>query len=395
MPHDFDQVFDRRRTGSIKWRFYGDDVLPMWVADMDFPAPPPIRAALHARVDMDDFGYELPSPALGECICERMHRLYRWDVTPDQIVYIPSLVTGLNAVCRAAGEPGDGVLVQTPVYPPFLTAPTNQGRVVQMAELTPIPNGRTFAYRVDYERMEAAVNDRTRLFILCNPHNPTGEAYSREELMRMATFCEQHDLIICSDEIHCDLLLGDTRHTPIATLAPEIANRTITLMAPSKTFNIPGLKASFAIVTNPNLRKRLMTAMDGIVPWLNSFALAAMETAYRDCSDWLSDLLAYLTENRNVVTQFVAEQMPQIKTTVPQATYLAWFDCREAGIEGNPYEFFLREAKVALNDGTPFGAGGAGFVRLNFGCPRTLLLEGLERMKFALDRIPPDSLSQG
>ncbi|MFQ3630854.1 MalY/PatB family protein [Roseiflexus sp.] len=386
MPHDFDQVFDRRRTRNIKWTFYGDDVLPMWVADMDFAAPPPILAALHARVDMGDFGYELPSRALGECICERMHRLYQWDITPDQIVYIPSLVTGLNAVCRAIGDPGDGVLVQTPVYPPFLTAPTNQGRVVQMAELTLVPGDRTFAYRVDYERMAAVTTSRTRLFILCNPHNPTGEAYSREELLRMAAFCEEHDLIICSDEIHCDLLLGETRHIPIATLAPEIADRTITMMAPSKTYNIPGLKASFAIVTNPDLRKRLMTAMDGIVPWLNSFALAAMEAAYRDCDDWLHALLIYLTANRDYVTQFVIEHMPQIRTTTPHATYLAWFDCREAGIAGNPYEFFRREAQVALNDGTPFGAGGEGFVRLNFGCPRALLMEGLERMRSALER---------
>lgn len=387
MQYNFDQVVDRRRTGSIKWKFYGDDVLPMWVADMDFPPPPPILAALHARVEVGDFGYELPSPALGERICERLQRCYNWSVTPDQIVYIPSLVTGLNAVCRAIGEPGDGVLVQTPVYPPFLTAPTNQGRVTQMAELEAVPNGRTFGYRVDYDRMNATVTDRTRLFILCNPHNPTGEAYSREELLRMAEFCERHDLIICSDEIHCDLLLGGTRHIPIATLAPDIAERTITLMAPSKTFNIPGLKASFAIVTNPTLRKRLMTAMEGIVPWLNSFALAAMEVAYRDCDDWLEALLAYLTANRTVVTEFVTNHMPWIRTTVPQATYLAWFDCRNAGIEGNPYEFFRREAQVALNDGIPFGAGGEGFVRLNFGCPRTLLLEGLERMKAALERI--------
>ncbi len=387
MQYNFDQVVDRRRTGSIKWKFYGDDVLPMWVADMDFPPPPPILAALHARVEVGDFGYELPSPALGERICERLQRRYNWSVTPDQIVYIPSLVTGLNAVCRAIGEPSDGVLVQTPVYPPFLTAPTNQGRVTQMAELEVVPNGRTFGYRVDYDRMNATVTDRTRLFILCNPHNPTGEAYSREELLRMAEFCERHDLIICSDEIHCDLLLGGTRHIPIATLAPDIAERTITLMAPSKTFNIPGLKASFAIVTNPTLRKRLMTAMEGIVPGLNSFALAAMEVAYRDCDDWLEALLAYLTGNRTVVMEFVTNYMPWIRTTVPQATYLAWFDCRNAGIEGNPYAFFRREAKVALNDGIPFGAGGEGFVRLNFGCPRTLLLEGLERMKAALERM--------
>ncbi len=387
MPYDFDQPFDRRHTGSMKWQLYDEDVLPMWVADMDFPVPPPILAALHARVDMADFGYEKPSLALAEVICARLRRLYGWDVTTEQIMFIPSLVTGINAVARAIGAPGDGVLVQTPVYPPFLTAPTNQDRVTQMAELELVPNGRTFSYRVDYERMEAAVTDRTRLFILCNPHNPTGEAYSRAEQLRMAEFCERHNLIVCSDEIHCDLLLDDTQHVPMATLAPEIADRTITLMAPSKTYNIPGMKASFAVVTNPELRQRLAAATAGIVPWLNCLGLTAMDAAYRHCDDWLNELRAYLTANRNVTVQYVLEQMPGIKTTVPQATYLAWFDCREAGIEENPYEFFRREAKVALNDGPPFGAGGEGFVRLNFGCPRATLLEGLGRMKDALERL--------
>lgn len=387
MPYDFDQEFDRRRTGSIKWQLYGDDVLPMWVADMDFPVPQPILAALHARVEMADFGYEKPSNDLTEVICDRLQRLYGWQVTSEQIVFIPSLVTGINAVSRTLGEPGDGVLVQTPVYPPFLTAPVNQGREVLMAELEMVSNGRTVSYRVDYDRMEATVNNRTRLFILCNPHNPTGEAYSRDEQLRMAEFCERHDLIICSDEIHCDLLLDDTQHIPMATLSPEIADRTITLMAPSKTYNIPGLKASFAIVTNPDLRKRLVSTMEGIVPWLNCMGLTAMEAAYRHCDDWLAELRAYLTANRDIAVNYVLDELPQLKTTVPQATYLSWLDCREAGIGENPYEFFRREAKVALNDGVSFGVGGEGFVRLNFGCQRATLLEGLGRMKAALEKL--------
>lgn len=381
---DFDQVPDRHSTGSAKWQYYDKDVLPMWVADMDFAAPQPVIDALQRHIAHGDFGYSMPSPELLNVLCERLERLYHWHVTPEQIVCIPSLVTGINAVCRAVGEPGDGVLIQTPVYPPFLTAPGNHQRSLQMAPLAYQAQGQTISYSIDYDVFEAAITERTRLFLLCHPHNPTGVEYSRTDLIRMAEICERHQLVICSDEIHCDLLLDGTQHAPMASISPEIADRTITLMAPSKTFNVPGLKASFAIVQNPELRKQLAKATDGIVPWVNSLGLIAMQVAYRDCDQWLQALRAYLTANRNTMVNFFAEHLPQLRTTVPSATYLAWIDCRESGIEGNPYEHFLKQGRVALSGGDTFGPNGQGFVRLNFGCPRSLLLDGLERIRSSL-----------
>jgi len=382
--YDFDTVIERRGSGSAKWEYYDADVLPLWVADMDFRSPEPVIDALRKRVEHGFFGYDFPTTALRETLCAAMLRRYGWHVLPEQIVFLPSLVTGINAVCRAVAEPGASVIMQTPVYPPFLTAPPNH---YLRAISVPLPlhaTEHTISYGVDFDAFEAAIEPSTRLFLLCHPHNPTGVSYSREELARYAEICARHKLIICSDEIHCDLLLGGATHTPLASVSPEISEHTITLMAPSKTFNLPGLKSSFAIVQNADLRKRLEKACEGIVPFVNLFGLTALGVAYRDCDDWLSALRAYLTANRDALATYIAEELPMLRTTVPDATYLAWFDCREAGIEGSPFKFFLEKARVALSDGASFGAGGEGFVRLNFGCPRSLLFEALDRMKKAL-----------
>jgi cystathionine beta-lyase len=384
MPYDFDQLIERRNTNSAKWRTYPEDVIPMWVADMDFASPEPVIRALRERVEHGVFGYELPSAELANAICERIDRRYKWPITPEHLVFLPGLVTGANVVCRAIGQPGDGVLMQTPAYPPFLSAPQNHGLTANFAELTSTRNGRTLRYEIDFEAFEAAITPRTHLFLLCNPQNPAGCVYDREQLTRLADICLRHDIVICSDEIHCDLLLGDTRHTPLASIAPEIAERCITLMAPSKTFNLPGLGCSFAIVTNPDLRQRLNTASAGIVPLLNVMGLAAALAAYREGDEWLAELRHYLTANRDALVNYVAECLPGVYTTAPEATYLAWLDCREAGIEGPPFEFFLSKAKVALGDGAIFGPGGQGFVRLTFGCPRSRLMQALEQMREAL-----------
>jgi cystathionine beta-lyase len=384
MTYNFDQYIERRQTDSYKWGDYGDDVLPLWVADMDFAAPEPVIQALHERVAHGIFGYGKPSPELLDVICERMQRLYNWAVTPDQLVFLPGLVTGLNVVCRAIGKLGDGVLVQPPVYPPFLRAPLHQGRMLDVAELVASQEGRRLRYEVDYDSFEAAITPRTRLFILCNPHNPTGHCYSRDELARMAEICLCHDLIICSDEIHCDLLLGQASHLPIATLSPEIADRCITLIAPSKTFNLAGLKCSVAIVSNPDLRRRLTLSAETMALRVNVLGYTAALAAYRDGAEWLAELRQYLTANRDVVVNYVLEYLPGLATTIPAGTYLAWFDCRQAGIEGNPFQFFLEQARVALNDGVHFGPGGDGFVRLNFACPRSTLTQALERIRAAL-----------
>jgi len=383
MLYDFDHAPDRRGADSLKWQRYGD-ALPLWVADMDFVSPEPVLAALRERVAHGVFGYGAPPDELTATICARMAALYRWTVTPEQIVYLPGLVCGLNVACRAVGEPGDKVLVQTPVYPPFLAAPGNQDRQLLTAELTAeMRDGRLY-YPFDDAAFEAAIGPRTRLFILCHPHNPVGRMFGVEELHRLAAICERHDLAICSDEIHCDLLLDGRRHTPLATLASEIAQRCITLMAPSKTFNIAGLGASFAIIQNPELRRRFKHAMRGIVPDANILALNAALAAYRQGDGWLRELLIYLAANRDYLVDNIKRHLPGVRTTVPEATYLAWLDCRDAGLPGNPHEFFLNHAGVALNNGADFGPGGAGFVRLNFGCPRARLAEGLERMSAAL-----------
>jgi len=385
MAYNFDDPIVRAGSDSGKWRTYGDEVIPMWVADMDFRSPEPILNALHSRVDHGVFGYGGESQRLQEVIAERMANLHGWQIKPEDVVLLPGLVCGLNVVSRAIGKPGDGVVVNTPVYPPFLTAPVNQDRLLQMAPLALETTGQKMRYSMDSAAFEAALQPNSELFILCNPHNPVGRAYTKEELTSIAEICERQNLVICSDEIHCDLLLGGTKHLPIAALDPQIADRTITLVAPSKTFNIPGLGCSAAIITNAELRQKVNKAASGIVPHVNILGISAAIAAYTECNEWLDGLNAYLTANRDFVVNFVTEQMPRVRVTAPEATYLAWLDCNEAGLEGNPYDFFLKEAKVALNDGARFGDEGKNFVRLNFGTTRALLEEGLTRMRDAMD----------
>ncbi len=382
--YDFDQPIERRGAESCKWTEYGNDVLPLWVADMDFAAPEPVLEALRQRVSHGVFGYDQPPPALREAICERLQRLYGWSVTPEQIIFLPGLVVGLNLACRTVAEPGGAILAQTPVYPPFLTAPGYHGLALQTAELAYTTAGQVLRYEIDFDRFEAAISNDTRLFILCNPHNPVGRCYTRPELTRLAEICIRHDVIICSDEIHCDLLLTDAVHLPLAALSPEIADRCITLMAPSKTFNIAGLECGFAIVPNPKLRRRLIKAARGIVSGVNLMGATAALAAYKKGQPWLAQVLPYLTANRDFLVDYIRTYWPEVRFTIPEATYLAWLDCREAGIEGNPYQFFLKKARVALNDGSTFGPGGGGFVRLNFGCTRATLTQALAQMRAAL-----------
>lgn len=384
MTYDFDRIIDRRATESIKWQLYGEDVLPMWVADMDFAAPEPVIAALRARVEHGVFGYEAHPPALVEAIVARLQRLYGWTVAPEAIVFLPGVVTAFNLAAQAFLAPGDGLLFQTPVYPPFLGTAGTANAATHSMELTCDSAGR---YSVDYDLFARAITDRTRMFLLCNPHNPVGRVFREDELTRMAELCLRHNLIICSDEIHCDLIFNGYRHIPIAALAPEIAARTITLMAPSKTFNIAGLHCSFAVIPDAELRQRYLAARRGIVDSVNVLGYTAALAAYQEGQPWLEALLRYLEANRDFVVAFVREHLPGVTVASPEGMYLAWLDCRAAGIPGNAHAFFLKEARVAVNDGATFGPGGEGFVRLNFGCPRVLLSEGLERMRAALSRL--------
>ncbi len=385
MSSDFDGYIERRCTDSIKWTRYGEDVLPLWVADMDFAAPPAVIKALHDRIRHGVFGYAVEPPDLRQVIVARLAERYGWQVAPDDLVFMPGVVVGFNLAAQAVGQPGDGMLLQTPVYYPMIQTPKYAGMTLDQMTLTQGPDGR---YGVDLELMERTITkhtpSRTRLFLLCNPHNPVGRAFTRQELSDMAALCLRHDLVICSDEIHCDLTYSEHIHTPIAALDDEIAQQTITLMAPSKAFNIAGLKFSFAVIQNPDLRKTYTAACRGIVPSVSVLAYAAGLAAYRDSDPWLVDALAYLQANRDYLCATVAADLPGIRMACPDATYLAWLDCREAALPGGPYRFFLERARVALNDGAAFGPGGEGFVRLNFGCCRQLLDEALERMRTAL-----------
>ncbi len=378
---DFDEVVDRRGTASEKWEKYrGRDVIPMWVADMDFRSPPAILEALRRRLEHGVFGYTGAPAELIETVTAMLAAEYGWQVDPAWLVWLPGLVCGLNVTCRAVGEDGDDVLTLVPVYPPFLSSPKNSRRALVKVPLSEENN----RWRIDFERLEAGVTPRTRLFMLCNPHNPVGRVFGREELSRLAEICLRHGVVICADEIHSGLVLDpDKSHIPIAALAPEVARRTITLMAPSKTFNIPGLGCSFAVIPDEGLRQRFKAAKAGIVPMLNPFGYTAATAAYRDCADWHEALLDTLRANRDLVRQAVAG-MKSLTMAPVEGTYLAWLDVRKSGL-ADPVRFF-EEAGVGLQDGREFD--GEGFVRLNFGCPRVLLKEALSRMAGALAQRP-------
>jgi cystathionine beta-lyase len=283
-------------------------------------------------------------------------------------------------VAQAIGSNGDEVLVQPPIYPPMLTAPDNAGRICTSV---PLVEGQE-RYEIDFDAFKHAIKPCTSMFLLCNPHNPSGRVFTKGELEHLAESCLANNIIICSDEIHCDVIYQGYEHIPMASLGTEVAANTVTLFAPSKTFNIPGLKCSIGVVQNPKLRAQIEKTAAGLIPHVNLLGYAAALAAYRDGQSWLDELLVYLEANRDFVLDFLATHLPAIKCRPPESTFLAWLDCRQADIPGNPYEFFLENARVALNDGVRFGQGGEGFVRLNFGCPRATLSEALERMRTAL-----------
>ncbi len=384
MQYDFDTLRNRRGSDSAKWEKYGEEVLPLWVADMDFVCAEPILRALHLRVDHAFFGYATALGVLCETIQNRLKTLYGWEVREEEIYHLPGLVTGLNFAVQAFAGPGEGVLVQPPVYHHFVKDPVHHGRALVDPPLVEKEGG----YEVDFEAFEKAITPQTKIFILCNPHNPVGRVFTRTELERMAEICLRHRLVICSDEIHCDLVFPGFRHIPIASLSPEVAKWTITLMAPSKTYNLAGLGCGFAMIQNPELARGWRKTTLGLNPGLNIMGQAAALAAYREGNEWLSQLIAYLKENRDFLYRAVPEKLPGVRMSRMEGTYLAWLDCRNGGIQGNPFEFFLKKAKVALNDGAEFGRGGEGFVRLNFACPRKMLREAIGRMSGALKEIP-------
>jgi cystathionine beta-lyase len=383
MTFDFDTPPDRRGTDSQKWQKYaGRDVLPMWVADMDFRSPPAVIAAMQRRLDHGVFGYARPVKSTVDAVVEALAQKYGWRIDPAWLVWLPGLVVGLNVEALGLAGPGDQAMSCTPVYPPFLSAPTNSGREALAVPLA-LDSARR-RWEIDFDALERAVTPRTKLFFLCNPHNPVGRVWRRDELVRLGEFCVRHNLLLCSDEIHCDLILEPSLpHVPTATLGPEIAARTITFMAPSKTYNLPGLGTSFAVISDGTLRARFARATAGIVAEVNALGYSACEAAYRDSEPWRQALLSHLRGNREALLDFIARELPGIRVEAPiEATYLAWLNVEALGLP-NPAAHFEQHG-VGLSDGALFGAPRGHAVRLNFGCARSTLLEALRRMKAAL-----------
>lgn len=385
MPYNFDYVPNRRNPNlRNKWTWYPNDVLPMWIADMDFQSPKPIRDALHKALDHGVLGYEVPSKKLLETVAERMHRLYGWKISDEMVVPLTGVNIGYNVAARTFCTPRKGYLIQTPVYNEFHETERKTGILEIEAPLVKIVEGNRIRYEVDFDTFEKAAR-KAAIFLLCHPHNPIGHIYSRQELKRIAEICIANDLIIVSDEIHSELLLGRATFQPMAALSREIANRTITLISASKAFNVPGLFCAFAVIPNKKLREQYKETVFKMGIHVSSTGLVAARVAYEgQCDSWLRSLRGYLTDNRNWLVDAVTQHLPEVRVTVPDATYLAWLDFSEFKLKPSPFQFFLKEAKVAFSDGGKFGKGNEQFVRLNFGTSRKWLEEGFERMRKAL-----------
>lgn len=384
---NFDTAPSRVGTDSQKWQKYaGRDILPLWVADMDFVSAPAIVEAIQQRAAHGIFGYARPVASTTEAVVDYCARRYGWQIDPSWLVWLPGLVVGLNVTAQAFAEPGDEVLCLTPVYPPFMTAPRNSGRIARTVPL--MLDRTTRRWEIDWPALEAAVTPHTKLFFLCNPHNPVARVFRRDELTRIAEFCLRHQLVLCSDEIHCDLILDDTLpHIPTGTLGDDIARRTVTLMAPSKTYNVPGLGTSLAIIPDPQLRARFVRATAGIVAEVNCLGYAMCEAAFRHGESWRQALLAYLRGNRDLLSSTLASDLPQLAIEAPiEATYLAWINVSKLGLD-DPIAHFEAHG-VGLSECAYFGAPRGQYVRLNFGCARSTLTEALRRMKHAVAALP-------
>ena len=373
---DFDIVIDRK--DSTKWKKYKDTgVLPMWIADMDFRAPQAVSDLLKVRLDLGDFGYTDAPNELRDVIVERLKVSYDWTVERNEILFIPGVVSGLNTVCRAWVKPDESIITAAPIYPPFLEAPAINGRELIKIDTDPVGGG----YHYPLFALRNAITSKSRLLLLCNPFNPIGRVLTFSELREIVDICLDHHLLICSDEIHCDLVFDGRTHIPLAKIDERIEQSLVTLISPGKTYNIAGIGGGIAIIKNKSLREKFLKASHGIVGDVSLFSYAAMLAAYRDCESWRKQVINYLQDNRNYCENRV-EKIPGIKMNKVEATYLAWLDVRDLKLD-DALSFF-EEAGVGLSDGEDFG--GPGFMRLNFGCPRAILTEAWDRIACAVDK---------
>lgn len=382
--YNFDTVIDRTGTDCLKWDDNGSpDIHPMWVADMDFPVAPQIQAAMQKRLDHPVYGYTYHGDGLLDAITSWVGRRYHWQIEKEWVEFSPGVVPALSMSVEAFTKPGDRVLIMTPVYRPFYNSIRENGRVIINHQLVKDAEGR---YTIDFDLLESQIDKRTRMMMMCNPHNPAGRVWTREELLKLADIAKRHDLIVVSDEIHADFIYSGHQHISIASLSEDMANRTVTAYAPSKTFNLAGLCQSYVVIPNPQLRESYMSVYDALDLGSNVFGMTALTAAYNEAEDWLDELLVYLEANRDYAVNYIRQQIPQIRVWVPDGTYLLWLDCSGLGLKNEELNaFFLENAKVRMNAGYRFGEQADTFMRLNIGCPRPLLTEGLSRIKHAVD----------
>jgi cystathionine beta-lyase len=389
--YDFDTVIDRRNTKSSKWDnvkalFGSDDVIPMWVADMDFRIPQPVIDAVTERVAHPVFGYTRTTSETIEAVVQRLEAKYGWKVAPEWVVITPGVVPAVNAAVRAYVPEGGSVVVQSPAYPPFWsTGPNNKVKTV--SNLLRLDGGR---YEVDLDALERDFRESgAKAMILCSPHNPVGRVWTRDELVRMGEVALKAGAVVISDEIHCELILKGYKHIPFASISPEFEANSVTCFAASKTFNVAGMHCSVAIIPDEEMRKKFNQVRSGIQGTPDFLAIIAMEAAFRHGDEWLAQLMGYIEGNVQFLLEYFAERIPAIKPIKPEGTYLVWLDCRGLGIK-DPKElqrFFNEQAKVGMNAGYSFGPGGEGFMRMNIGCPRSILEEGLGRIEEAVSRL--------
>nr|TXF82340.1 putative C-S lyase [Alkalicoccus halolimnae] len=384
----FQENINRTNTYSVKWDrtkevFKTDEqVLPMWVADMDFYPPEAVTRSISRRADHGIYGYTYIDEHVKKQIQEWVLRRQGWNIDADWIQFSHGVVPSIAKAVQALTEPGEKVLVQSPVYPPFFSMVKENNRELVNCPLQ--ESGDT--YRIDFTALEDALAGGVKMMLLCHPHNPVGRVWTKEELEQIGTLCVKYNVILVSDEIHGDLVFKPHKQIPAASLSPEISKQTITLIAPSKTFNLAGLQASAVITENEEFRKKIekLDKKNGFFT-LNTFGILAMEAAYEEGEAWLEELLVYLEENVQLVESFLKEELPHVKIFKPEATYLLWIDCRETGLSDTALNKKLLETgKLAMNPGTSFGEGGSGFMRMNIACPKETVQEGLERLKRAL-----------
>ena len=390
MKYDFDKVVDRTGTESLKWVYPRkvlkvEDAIPMWVADMDFEAPPAVVEAIRNRAAHGVYGYPLIPPSFWQAAIGWLKRRHGWEIRKDWMAKTPGIVPALNYSVRAFTKPGDGVIIQTPVYFPFYHAVENNSRRVVRNPLQ--FDGRR--YTMDLEDLERKLDEGSRMLILCSPHNPVGRVWTRDELEALGRLAKERDLVVVSDEIHADLVYSGHRHHVLAALSSDLADRTVTCIAPSKTFNIPGLSTAVVIASNPKLLGAFKDETERAGFELGQvFGIVGFEAAYSQGDDWLDELLPYLEANVDFMEKFLEERIPGVRLVKPEGTYLALLDCRGLGLESAALnDFFLKKARVYFSDGAMFGEEAAGFVRINFGCPRALLMEALDRIERAVKQL--------